>query len=149
MAKKKHKVLFDGPIPPQKIADSIGNHNTKLNIGAHSIFLGQIRADQIDGKTVSAIEYSACDDMAEKEFYEIREFIFDKYSDLTCMHVYHSLGKVKSGEISLFVFVSSIHRKQAIYACAEMVELIKEKAPIWKKEIFEDNSHQWGENTKS
>ena len=146
MAKKKHKVLFDGPIPPQKVGASIGHHTSKTNIGAHSIFLGQVRADEIDGKTVQAIEYSAYDEMAEKKFYEIREFIFGKYSELTCMHVDHSIGEVKIGEISLFVFVSSVHRKQAIDACEEMVELIKEKVPIWKKEKFEDETHNWAEN---
>ena len=146
MTKNKHKVLVEGPIPPQMVADSIGKHNSKHDIGAHSIFLGQVRADGPEGKPVAAIEYTAYDDMAEKEFYEIREFIFDKYNDLTCMHVYHSLGEVKAGEISLFVFVSAIHRKQAIDACEEMVNLIKEKVPIWKKEQFEDSTHQWVSN---
>jgi len=77
--------------------------------------------------------------------HEIREAIFEKYS-LTCMHVYHSLGSVKAGEISLFVFTSSVHRKAAIEACEETVERIKKELPVWGKEVFEDASYQWKES---
>ena len=103
--KKPKKVFVEGPISPEKIANSIANHQVKTNIGAHDIFLGQVRADEINGKTVSAINYSAHEEMAENIFYEIRETAFEKYN-LTCMHIYHSLGLVKAGEICLFVFNS-------------------------------------------
>ncbi|HMS52923.1 MAG TPA: molybdenum cofactor biosynthesis protein MoaE, partial [Chitinophagales bacterium] len=59
--------------------------------------------------------------MAEAILHEIREAIFAKYS-LTCMHIYHSLGLVLAGEILLFVFTSSKHRRDAIDACNEIVE---------------------------
>lgn len=62
------------------------------------------------------------------------------------MHVYHSLGKVNAGEICLFVFTSSKHRKPAIDACAELVERIKQELPIWGKEILENENSQWKEN---
>ena len=62
------------------------------------------------------------------------------------MHIKHSFGKVKTGEISLFVFVSSGHRVQAFKACEETVNLIKDEVPIWGKEIFEDESYVWKEN---
>ena len=77
--------------------------------------------------------------------HEIREAIFEKY-ELTCMHVYHSLGKVAAGEISLFVFTSSAHRKAAIDACEETVERIKSELPVWGKELFDNDTHQWKEN---
>ncbi|MEQ8471152.1 MAG: molybdenum cofactor biosynthesis protein MoaE [Marinoscillum sp.] len=146
MSKKKPKKVFvDGPILPEKIATSIANHQSKTNIGAHSIFLGQVRADEVNGKTVAAIDYSAYEEMAEKAFYEIRESAFEKF-DLTCMHIYHSLGKVKAGEICLFVFTSSGHRKAATEACSYLVEEIKAKVPVFGKEIFEDETHQWKVN---
>ncbi len=78
--------------------------------------------------------------------YDIREAIFKKY-ELTCMHVYHSLGQVRAGEISLFVFTSSAHRRAAIDACDEMVEVIKKELPVWGKEIFQDETFQWKLNT--
>ena len=144
--KKPKKVFQQGPISPEKIATSIANHQSKTNIGAHSIFLGQVRADEIDGKTVQAIDYSAYEEMAEKEFYNIREAAFEKF-DLTCMHIYHSLGPVKAGEICLFVFTSSAHRKAATEACSYLVEEIKVKVPIFGKEVFEDETHQWKVNS--
>ncbi|MEP0366302.1 MAG: molybdenum cofactor biosynthesis protein MoaE [Cyclobacteriaceae bacterium] len=143
--KKRKKVFIDGPISPEKIANSIANHQVKTNIGAHDIFLGQVRADIIEGKSVAAIEYTAYEEMANEAFHEIRESAFGKF-DLTCSHIYHSLGTVKAGEICLFVFTSSAHRKEAFDACRYMVEEIKAKVPVFGKEIFEDKTHQWKEN---
>ncbi len=144
--KKPKKVFVAGPITPEKIATSIANHQSKTNIGAHNIFLGQVRADEIDGKTVKAIDYTAYEEMAEGKFHEIREETFAKF-DLTCAHIYHSLGEVKAGELCLFVFTSSVHRKMAVDACKYLVEEIKANVPIFGKEIFEDATHQWKENS--
>ncbi len=143
---KIKKIFIEGAIPPSFIADAIANHNVKKNIGAHSIFLGQVRNDAIDNKEVKAIDYTAYREMAEETFQEIRETAFAKYK-LICMHIYHSIGKVSVGEISLFVFTSSVHRKDAIAACEEIVEKIKKRAPVWGKEIFEDENYQWKINT--
>ena len=143
--KKPKKVFVEGAISPEKIATSIAHHQVKTNIGAHDIFLGQVRADEIDGKTVQAIEYTVYEEMAEKQFHEIRESAFEKF-DLTCMHIYHSLGRVNTGEICLFVFTSSKHRQMAMDACRFLVEEIKAKVPIFGKEIFEDETHQWKVN---
>ncbi len=146
MEKKKAKNIFQhGAIAPSLISESIQKHSSKKDIGAHSIFLGQVRADEIDGKTVAAIEYTTYEEMALEKMSEIREEIFSKY-ELTCLHVHHSLGKVKAGEISLFVFASSAHRKAAIEACSEVVEKIKKELPVWGKEIFETEGYQWKEN---
>lgn len=129
----------EGAISSDFIGTSIAHHQVKTNIGAHQIFLGQVRADSIDGKEVMAIEYSAHEVMANKAFHDIREAIFDKF-DLTCMHIYHSLGVVKTGEICLFAFVSSKHRKEVQRAIEYLVEEIKEKVPVFGKELFEDGS---------
>lgn len=146
MEKKKTKNIFRaGAIPPLLISESIEKHASNKSIGAHSIFLGQVRADEIDGKTVAAIEYTTYEEMALEKMNEIREYIFSKY-ELTCLHVHHSLGKVQAGEISLFVFASSSHRKAAIEACNEVVEKIKKELPVWGKEIFEKEGYQWKEN---
>ncbi|MBN8677613.1 MAG: molybdenum cofactor biosynthesis protein MoaE [Chitinophagales bacterium] len=141
-ARKPKKVFVEGPISPAFIADSIAKHSTKTGIGGHSIFLGQVRKDQIGEQTVAAIEYTAYPEMAEEKLHEIREAIFAQYP-LTCMHIYHSLGVVPAGEICLFVFTSAAHRKEAIDACTEIVERIKKEAPIWGKEIMEDDSYVW------
>lgn len=143
--KKRKNVFVEGPVSPEFIANAIAKHSEKRDIGAHSIFLGQVRADEIKGDRVTAIEYTAYTEMAEDKFYEIREDIFKKYT-LTCMHIYHSLGIVKSGEISLFVFTSSMHRREAITACSEIVERIKTEVPLWGREILGDETYIWKEN---
>lgn len=146
MSERKPKNIFtQGPIDPAFIGESIRKHQTQTAIGGHSIFLGQVRADRIEDRTVAAIEYTAYEDMALENMHLIREAIFAKYP-LTCMHVHHSLGTVKAGEICLFVFTSSAHRKAAMDACEETVERLKAELPVWGREIFEDQTHQWKRN---
>jgi len=135
-------IFQHSPISPSFIAESIVGHSAKTEIGAHQIFLGQIRADEIEGKMVKAIEYTAYEELALNQMTAIREDIFGKY-DISCMHIHHSLGVVNAGEICLFVFTSSKHRNEATKACNEVVERIKNELPIWGKEIFEDETHQW------
>lgn len=147
MEKEKIKNVFvQGAIGPQFIAEAIAKHQSKTGIGAHDIFLGQVRADIIDGKEVAAIEYTAYEEMANKKFYEIREATFKKF-ELSCMHIYHSMGAVKVGEICLFVFVSAPHRKEVFKALQHVVEQIKSEVPIFGKELFRDQSYQWKVNT--
>jgi molybdopterin synthase catalytic subunit len=143
---KKKTVFIEGAISPEFIAESIAKHQTKHSIGAHNIFLGQVRADEIDDKVVSAIEYTCYEELADKKLFEIRERAFEKF-DLTCMHIYHSLGKVKAGEICFFVFVSSKRRKEVYEATEYIVNRVKEDVPIFGKEIFEDETHQWKVNS--
>ena len=146
MEKNEIKNVFvQGAISPEFIANSIAKHQSKTTIGAHNIFLGQVRADRIEGQEVTAIEYSAYDEMANQKFHEIREATFAKFN-LSCMHIYHSLGKVKVGEICLFVFVSSAHRKEVFDALHHVVEEIKNQVPIFGKELFKDDSYQWKVN---
>lgn len=146
MSERKPKNIFvKGPVAASFIGESIQKHSDMKGIGAHSIFLGQVRADIIDQKKVIAIEYTTYEEMALEQMHGIREEIFAKY-ELNCMHIYHSLGKVAAGEICLFVFTSSAHRRAAIDACNETVERIKKELPIWGKEILEDETHQWKVN---
>ena len=147
MSEKKIKSVFvNGSISSEFIGNSIAKHQSKTSIGAHNIFLGQVRADDIDGKVVTAIDYTSYEEMANEKFHEIREATFDKFN-LTCMHIYHSLGTVNIGEICLFVFVSSPRRKEVFKALEYVVEEIKAKAPVFGKELFEDESHQWKVNS--
>ena len=142
---KKRNSFIEGAITAKFIADSIEKHQNKTTIGAHSIFLGQVRSDIIQEKEVVAIEYTTYKDMAEDIIAEIRESMFAKY-ELTCMHIHHSLGRIDKGQICLFVFTSSKHRKAAMDACDELVERIKKEVPIWGREIFENETHQWKVN---
>lgn len=145
-AHKPKKVFVQGPISPEFVARSIASHQSKTGIGAHAIFLGQIRADQKEAGTVTGIDYTAYEEMAEQAFHDIREAAFARF-ELTCLHIYHSLGLVPTGEISLFVFVSSPHRRAAFEASEYIVEEIKANVPIFGKELVGDAGHVWKENS--
>jgi molybdopterin synthase catalytic subunit len=83
--------------------------------------------------------------MANEQMAKIREDIFEKFQ-LTCMHVYHSLGTVAVGELCLFVFVSAPHRQSAFDGIRELVERIKKELPVFGRELFEDESYTWKVN---
>lgn len=137
------KYLTEGPVSGDILLNLIMTASGKTDSGGHMIFLGQVRADEINGKKVRAIEYSAYAELVDLEAEKIKNIILSEFSDVKSVDIVHSTGVVNAGEISLLVFVSAGHRHQAILACSKTVELIKENLPVWKKEIFEDNSHLW------
>ncbi|MDQ1332317.1 MAG: molybdopterin synthase catalytic subunit [Bacteroidota bacterium] len=142
----KENILINGPVPHSMISlilEALGNDT---GAGGHSLFLGQVRADVAGARRVKAIEYSAYESMVREEAEKIKKSIMKEYDDLNSITILHSMGIVKAGEISLFVLVSAGHRHQAIEACSKIVEMIKEKLPVWKKEIFEDNTCEWKQN---
>jgi molybdopterin synthase catalytic subunit len=138
--------LINGPVTSGAISEIIAKGGENQECGAHSLFLGRVRRDQADGKFVRAIEYSAYEEMVTAEADKIFKSIMSEFDDVKTLEIIHSKGLVKAGEISLLVMVSAGHRDHSSKACAKAVELIKERIPIWKKEIFEDNSTQWREN---
>jgi molybdopterin synthase catalytic subunit len=138
--------LIDGPVSPGAISEIIAKGGENHECGAHSLFLGQVRRDHREGKYIKAIEYSAYEEMVIMESDKINKSILSEFNDVKSIEIVHSKGHVRSGEISLLVMVSAGHRDHASKACAKAVELIKEKLPIWKKEVFEDESGQWKQN---
>lgn len=135
-------IFYEGPIDPGFIALIISKHQKQREIGAHSLFLGQVRADKIADQVVAAIEFSSYEHLALKIMSQIREETIQKFG-LSCLHVYHSTGRVAAGEICLFVFAASAHRSAAVTACSETVEEVKNKLPIWGKEWTDCNYFRW------
>ena len=149
MSEKKHKVrdiFVDGPIDPQFVATSLAKHATRLDIGAHELFLGQVRADDKDGLAVEAIDYTAYRDMALERMTDIREEAFTKWPSMTCLHVHHSLGRIPAGQLCFFVFASAPHRQAAREAVAWVVDRIKADLPIFGREVLSDSTHVWKSN---
>jgi molybdopterin synthase catalytic subunit len=138
--------LITGPVTPDIISSLIDSIGERKGSGGHSVFLGQVRADTVGVKKVKAIEYSAYESMVRAEADKIIKSILSEFNDVTTVEILHSTGIVKADEISLFVLVSAGHRHQAMQACSKTVELIKERFPVWKKEIFEDSTHEWRQN---
>ena len=140
MTSNTHIHLVSGPIDfaeAQAISAS-GDHTT----GADIIFLGVIRRDEVDGQHVREIEYSAYEPMAEKVFADIADKVKTEHG-IEQIIIRHSVGTVGAGEISMLVYVRSIHRAEAYSASRDAVELIKAHAPVWKKEVYENGTHGW------
>jgi hypothetical protein len=81
--KKIRNIFYQGPIPAAKIAADLQQHASNTDIGAHSIFIGQVRADQKETDSLAAIEYTAYAEMALEKMAEIRADLFVRYP-LTC-----------------------------------------------------------------
>jgi len=138
-------IFIEGAVSINIIAEIVQKYSSNTEVGGHSIFLGQVRADEKEGKKVQAIEFTAHHEMAIKKMEQIKKEIITKYK-LTGLQVFHSLGTVKTGEICLFALTSAKHRKPAIEACNELVERLKKELPVWGKEIYNDGSYVWKEN---
>ncbi|MGE5349448.1 MAG: molybdopterin synthase catalytic subunit [Actinomycetota bacterium] len=132
----KNRYLAGGPITPLLISELMTLGNDDKSTGAVSIFVGRVRDDETDGKRVKAIEYSAYDDMAVKEAEEIVRTVRSAFSDVRSVIIVHSTGLVRAGEASLFIMVTSGHRDHGTRACRHTLEMVKERLPVWKKEIY-------------
>lgn len=143
--KTESNIFIQGPITGEYITAIIQQFSLNTAIGAHSIFLGQVRRDETNGSQVAAIEYTTHAEMALEKFHEIKASLFEKYA-LAGLTIYHSLGKVKAGEICFFVLAVSSHRAEAIAACSEAVERVKSELPVWGRLILENATVQWKEN---
>lgn len=132
----KNRYLVGGPITPLLISELMTLGNDDAGAGAVSVFIGKVRADEIEGRRVTAIEYSAYEDMAGREADEIVKTVRTAFTDVRSVLIVHSMGVVKAGEASLFIMVTSGRRDQASRACRHTLEMVKEKLPVWKKELF-------------
>jgi molybdopterin synthase catalytic subunit len=137
--------LTEGPITPGILSEQIEKLSLDHHAGAVAYFIGRVRADQTEGKTVAAIEYSAYPEMVESVIQSIKDELFTTYPDLHATEILHATGRVKAGEASLLVVVTAGHRKQSFGALEKCVDLIKAKLPVWKKEHFTDGTSRWVE----
>jgi MoaE-MoaD fusion protein len=109
--------------------------------GGHALFLGTVRRCN-EGREVIRLEYEAYAPMAEEVFREIGEEAADKFGIRGC-RIIHRSGVLEPGELSVVVAISSEHRKEAFRACEYVVNELKHRAPIWKKEIYRDGTSEW------
>jgi molybdopterin synthase catalytic subunit len=142
---KKIEIFINGAIGETLIAKEIAALQSNKKVGAHAIFIGQVRNDTIQEKEVVAIKYSAYEDMAYNNFIKIIEDAKSQFS-IEEIIIKHSLQNVKCGEICLFVLVATAHRNEAYEASRFVVEAIKKQVPVFGKEIFADETYVWKEN---
>jgi molybdopterin synthase catalytic subunit len=108
--------------------------------GAIATFLGTVRA-QSRGREVIALEYEAYEDMAEQVMAEIAGEVEERY-DLCKVAISHRTGRVEVGGSSVAIAVSAPHRQDALAACADVIEALKARVPLWKKELYE-GGEEW------
>jgi len=125
------RVLISEEIPT---TEEILKHHTDYGAGAVVVFEGRPRNDN----GIVALKYETYDDMAVKELERIRGEALQKFRIMEAF-IFHRKGKVEVGKTSFRVVVFSKHRKEAFEACSYIVEQVKKRAPIWKKEVFENN----------
>jgi MoaE-MoaD fusion protein len=102
--------------------------------GAIATFLGTVRA-QSRSRDVIALEYEAYEEMAEEVMAEIADEVLERY-ELCKVAISHRLGRVEVGETSVAIAVSAPHRQDALAACADAIEALKARVPLWKKEVY-------------
>ena len=109
--------------------------------GAMVIFEGLVR-NHNEGKAVTLLEYEAYETLCKKEaeviFKEAKEQF--KIFDITCIH---RVGKLEIGHIAVWVGVNSAHRGDSFKACEYIINEIKTRLPIWKKEYYVDGDSGW------
>ena len=100
--------------------------------GGIDVFIGAVR-DSNDGRAVAVLEYEAYASMAEKEMARILAEIEKEIPDVR-LAVLHRVGKLVVGDVAVVCAASAPHRQQAFEACRALIDRIKARVPIWKRE---------------
>ncbi|MEK6706725.1 MAG: molybdenum cofactor biosynthesis protein MoaE [Bdellovibrionota bacterium] len=130
-------------INPAEIISSVARHSRAGNShGAEVLFLGVVR-DHNAGKDVKSVLYDAFIPLAKNILLEIATEARARFGQDLCLAVLHRIGELKVGEISVAICVSSPHRDEAYKASRYVIEEIKIRAPIWKKEFYIDGDSGW------
>ncbi|KAI8332247.1 molybdopterin synthase catalytic subunit-like protein [Chlamydoabsidia padenii] len=122
-------------IPP---LDTITQQVQDDSAGAISTFSGTTR-DSFQGKRVLQLEYQAYEGMAIKVLETIIQEARQQWQ-IDHIAIYHRTGIVPVGQTSVVVATSSAHRTEAIHATGYLIDELKARCPIWKKEVYEDGS---------
>ena len=110
--------------------------------GAESIFIGRVRNEN-SGQKVNAVTYDVHDQAVIKSFQSICNDAKNKFDKNASIFLEHAKGYVPVGEISILIAVSTDHRDEAFKICRYILEEIKHKSPIWKKEHYADGEEEW------
>ena len=108
--------------------------------GGQCLFIGNVRINN-NNKQVKALEYEGYSAMALKEMYRIGEEAMKKWP-LCRIAIHHRYGILSIGDTAVIIAVSSKHRLESFEACQFIIDTLKQRVPIWKKEIYEDGN-EW------
>jgi molybdopterin synthase catalytic subunit len=108
--------------------------------GAIATFVGTTRVES-RGRTVQHLDYEAYAGMAEKVMADIAASLQERYN-LCAVAIHHRTGRVEIGDASVVIAVSAPHRQDALAACKDAIDTLKEQVPLWKKEVYE-GGEEW------
>jgi MoaE-MoaD fusion protein len=129
-------LLSDEPLSLDRVVDEVRDEQA----GAIATFTGTTRI-QSRGRSVTHLDYEAYEGMAERVMAEIAEGLQARY-DLSAVAIHHRVGRVGIGETSVVIAVSAPHRQDALAACKDAIDELKERVPLWKKEVYSDGE-EW------
>jgi molybdopterin synthase catalytic subunit/molybdopterin converting factor small subunit len=129
-------VLSESPLSLDAVVDEVASEEA----GAIATFLGTTRVHS-RGRTVTHLEYEAYEGMAEREMEAIASELAGRYA-LCGVAIHHRVGRVGIGERSVAIAVSAPHRGDALAACKDAIDTLKERVPLWKKEVYE-GGEEW------
>ena len=129
--------ITESPIDINNLIEKTRNEDA----GAIVTFQGTVR--RFTGELeVESLIYESYKEMAEKTMIKICQDALEKYNVID-INVVHRIGKIELEEDSVAICVSSAHRKDAFLACEYVIDTIKEKVPIWKKDVTPKGEQQW------
>jgi molybdopterin synthase catalytic subunit/molybdopterin converting factor small subunit len=123
-------LLSEEPLSLDRVVDEVRSDAA----GAIATFTGTTRKES-RGRDVSYLEYEAYEGMAEQTMAEIAEELQQRY-ELCAVAIHHRVGRVDIGETSVVIAVSAPHRQAALDACRDAIDTLKERVPLWKKEVY-------------
>jgi molybdopterin synthase catalytic subunit len=131
--------LVHGPIDVEGTLARIG----APDVGAVVSFLGTVRdhAEDLDG--VVRLEYSAYEAMAERELARIADEVRRAHREVRGLALLHALGELTVGSHTILVAAASPHRAEAFAACRSALEEVKQRVPVFKREVTADGAHRW------
>jgi molybdopterin synthase catalytic subunit/molybdopterin converting factor small subunit len=124
------------PLSLEAVVDEVADESA----GAVVTFLGTVRRES-RGRTVLYLEYEAYAEMAEDVMAQLAADLEQRY-DLWGVAIHHRVGRVEIGEPSVAIAVSAPHRQDALAACKDAIDTLKQTVPLWKKEVYE-GGEEW------
>lgn len=112
-------------------------------VGGTAIFLGTVRdhAPNLDG--VVRLDYSAYPDMAERVLADLARELAADHPDVTGIALLHAVGELDVGAHTVLIACAAPHRAPAFDACRDALERVKDRTPVWKREVTADGAHRW------
>ena len=124
-------VLTEEPLSLEQVVSEVRDDGA----GAIATFIGTPR-NRSNDRDVLYLDYEGYEGMAEQMMERLAEGLKEKY-DLKGVAIHHRTGRVEIGEPSVVIAVSAAHRKAALAACEEAIEILKAEVPLWKREVYE------------